>query len=164
MEAEVLGAWGDFIGGIAVVAGLVFVGIQLLGANKETRAATIQASLQMQIKVDSEIATHAETWHKVINNIPIDDEAELRKAIILTNLIMTVQANRYHQYKAGYLDKNSWDACLTAISKSISNQIYPLWRNSAGAANHSSEFLGLVDDLAEKYQRTTQESPTESLD
>ena len=56
MLIEQLGAWGDFIGGIAVVAGLVFVGIQLLGANRETRAATIQSSLQMQMFVDAELA------------------------------------------------------------------------------------------------------------
>ena len=37
MTIEDLGAWGDFIGGVAVVAGLIFVGIQLKIGNRETR-------------------------------------------------------------------------------------------------------------------------------
>ena len=78
MSVEQLGAWGDFVGGIAVVAGLVFVGIQLLGANRETRAATIQSSLQMQLFVDAEIAKHTDTWQKVISGTPIEDQSELR--------------------------------------------------------------------------------------
>lgn len=150
MAVEQLGAWGDFIGGIAVVAGLVFVGIQLLGANRETRAATIQSSLHMQILVDTEIAKNSETWQKVISNTHIEDQSELRKAIVLFNLIMTVQANRYHQFQAGYLDKSSWEASKVATGKSLDKEIFSYWRESAGAANHTVEFLKLVDDLAKR--------------
>ncbi len=38
MTIEELGAWGDFIGGVAVLAGLIFVGVQLIVANRESRA------------------------------------------------------------------------------------------------------------------------------
>jgi len=148
MLIEQLGAWGDFIGGIAVVAGLVFVGIQLLGANRETRAATIQSSLQMQMFVDAELAKYPGTWQKVISDIPIEDQVELRQAIILFNLTMTLQANRYHQFHAGYLDKYSWEASQTVMNKSLSKEIFSHWRQSPGAANHSKEFLTLVDDIA----------------
>ena len=76
MGIEELGAWGDFIGGIAVLAGLIFVGIQLLGANKEARAATIQSALEMQVLVDTELARHSATWAKVTANAAFDDEGE----------------------------------------------------------------------------------------
>ena len=39
MNIQELAAWGEFIGGIAVVAGLFFVGIQLRIANRESRLA-----------------------------------------------------------------------------------------------------------------------------
>jgi hypothetical protein len=148
MAVEQLGAWGDFIGGIAVVAGLVFVGIQLLGANREARAATIQSSLHMQVLVDTELARHADTWAKVISKSPIEDESELRRALILFNLIMTTMENRYHQFQAGYLDKDSWEASQRALRKTLAADIYTHWRGSAGAATHSLQFLDLADDLA----------------
>ena len=147
MEVEQLGAWGDFIGGIAVLAGLVFVGVQLLGANRETRAATIQSSLHMQILVDVELAKYSDTWQKVISNASIDDQSELRRAIILFNLVMTTMENRYHQFQAGYLDKSSWEASLEATGKSLESNIYFDWRKSAGAATHSIDFLNLVDSI-----------------
>jgi hypothetical protein len=147
MAVEQLGAWGDFIGGIAVVAGLVFVGIQLLGANREARAATIQSSLHMQVLVDTELARHADTWEKVIAKSPIEEGSELRRAIILFNLIMTTMENRYHQFQVGYLDKSSWEASQRALSKTLATDIYTHWRGSAGAATHTMEFLDLLDDL-----------------
>ena len=39
MKIEQLAAWGEFLGGIAVVAGLVFVGLQLMSANREAQLA-----------------------------------------------------------------------------------------------------------------------------
>jgi len=87
MGIEQLGAWGEFIGGIAVLGGLVFVGVQLLGANREARAATIQSALEMQLMVDTELARYADTWNKVVSNQTIEDDSERRRAIILFNLV-----------------------------------------------------------------------------
>ena len=150
MEIEQLGAWGDFIGGLAVVAGLIFVGVQLLGGNRETRASTIQTSLQMQILVDTELARYSDTWEKIISGVAIDDLAELRRAIILFNLVMTNLENRFHQFQAGYLDKKSWNASLEALHRFLASNIYSKWRESAGAATHSVDFLDLIDDVLSK--------------
>lgn len=75
-------------GGIAVLAGLVCVGVQLLGANREARAATLQMLL------DTELARYAEIWNKVIQSLPIDDDVEIRRAVLLYNLVMTSTENR----------------------------------------------------------------------
>ena len=147
MTVDQLGAWGDFIGGIAVLAGLVFVGIQLLGANREARAATIQASLEMQTQVDSELAKYPDTWEKVISNSAFDTDAEYRRAIILFNLIMTTMENRYHQYQAGYLEEKSWGASLEAMRRTLSRNISNDWRASDGASTHSADFLNLIDSI-----------------
>ena len=151
MAIEQLGAWGDFIGGIAVLAGLVFVGIQLLGANQEARAAAIQTSLQMQVMVDTELARHSDTWNKVISNNPIEDGAEHRRAIILFNLIMTTMENRFHQYRAGYLDDTAWQASVDAMRKTLSRSIAKDWRKSNGAITHADSFLELVDSLLDEH-------------
>jgi hypothetical protein len=145
MGIEQLGAWGDFIGGIAVLGGLVFVGVQLLGANREARAATIQSALQMQIMTDSELAKYSDTWEKVVSNSSLDDSSEHRRAILLFNLVITTLENRYHQFRAGYLDDKSWEASLEALKKTLACDIFVAWRNSAGAATHSIDFLNLID-------------------
>jgi hypothetical protein len=153
MTIDELGAWGDFLGGIAVLAGLVFVGVQLLGGNREARAATVQSTLQMQMLLDTELARHAETWNKVIQSLPISDEAEIRRGIILYNLVMTSTENRYHQFKAGYLDQLSWNANLSATRKTVACDIYDEWKTTAGAATHSADFLELVESIAKDVRR-----------
>lgn len=147
MNIEQLGAWGDFVGGIAVLGGLIFVGVQLLGANRQTRASTIQSALEMQMLLDLELAKHSDTWEKVISNSPITNSSERRKAILLFNLVMTSTENRYHQYQAGYLDKRSWDSSLDAMNKSLACEISNDWRQSVGAATHSLDFLELIDSV-----------------
>ena len=39
MPIEQLAAWGEFVGGVAVVAGLIFVALQLRVSNREARIA-----------------------------------------------------------------------------------------------------------------------------
>jgi hypothetical protein len=54
MNIEELAAWGEFLGGVAVIAGLLFVGLQLLASNREAKAATNQnyaASISVFCKV-----------------------------------------------------------------------------------------------------------------
>ena len=150
MGIEQLGAWGDFIGGIAVLGGLVFVGVQLLGANREARAATIQSSLEMQLMVDTELARYADTWNKVVSNQTIEDDSERRRAIILFNLVVTTTENRHHQFQAGYLDNNSWEASLETLPKLLACDISVDWRDSAGAATHTIDYLNLIDSIMKK--------------
>lgn len=150
MNIEELGSWGDFIGGIAVVAGLIFVGIQLLGASRETRAATVRGTLEMQALVDIELAKYATTWDKAIRNLPFDSEAEQRRAIILFNLIITVMENRYHQYQAGFLDDKSWAAARVSLQRSLGQNVREDWRKSIGASTHSADFLELIDRIIEE--------------
>ena len=153
MTLDELAAWGEFIGGIAVLAGLVFVGMQLLGGNREARAATVQSTLQMQMLLDTELAKYSETWNKVIQSLPIIDDAEVRRGIILYNLVLTSTENRYHQFKAGYLDQLSWDANLSATRKTVACAIYDDWKSTAGAATHSADFLELVESIAKDVRR-----------
>ena len=125
--------------------GWLFVGVQLLGANRENRAATIQSALMMQMQVDAELANNSATWDKVISNSPIEDSSERRKAILLFNLVMTNIENRYHQFQAGYLDSESWEASMDAMKRSLSREITRDWRLSIGASTHTADFLELVD-------------------
>jgi len=150
MGIEQLGAWGEFIGGIAVLGGLVFVGVQLLGANREARAATIQSALEMQLMVDTELARYADTWNKVVSNQTIEDDSERRRAIILFNLVITLIENRHHQFQAGFLDSSSWEASLETLPKLLACDVSVDWRDSAGAATHTIDYLNLIDSIMEK--------------
>ena len=153
MTIDELGAWGDFLGGIAVLAGLVFVGVQLLGANRETRAATFQSTLHLQMLLDTELARHATTWNKVIRNLPFGDDAEQRRAVVLYNLVMTSTENRYHQFKAGYLDEQSWHANRGSLRKTVACDVYSDWIDTAGAATHSADFMELVHTIAQEVRQ-----------
>ncbi len=157
MGIEQLGAWGDFIGGIAVLGGLVFVGVQLLGANREARAATIQSALEMQLMVDTELARYADTWNKVVSNQTIEDDSERRRAIILFNLVITLIENRHYQSQAGFLDSSSWEASLETLHKLLACDVSVDWRDTAGASTHTIDYLNLIDSIMQKNSRRSEQ-------
>lgn len=95
---------------------------------------------------------HANVWNKVVTSKPIEDEAEIRKAIILFNMLMIDTENRYHQFHSGFLDPGSWKGHQSNLQSSVSFPIFKVRRKSGRAQGHSAEFLELLDSLAEDKQ------------
>jgi len=140
---------GDILASIAVIASLVYLGVQLRNGNREARARTTQAALDSELSVTTTLANHAGTWQKVLTGQPFDDDAESRQGILLFNLLMTESENRYHQFRSGFLDEGSWEARRKSVARLVNLPIYPNWRPTLGALNHAADFLTLIDELVE---------------
>ena len=61
-----LASIAEIIGLIAIFPSLIFVGIQLVRGNRESRAATIQAALASENSFNATVAQYAGTWDKVV--------------------------------------------------------------------------------------------------
>ena len=143
-----IAAVAEIIGLLAIVPSLIFVGVQLVRANRETRASTMQSALDSQMNMIATTLSYADTWEKVLSNAPLEEGVETRTSILLFNLFITEMENRYHQYQSGYLDPKSWEGHQRGIRLLIALRVYPAWRASPGATYHSTDFLELLDSLA----------------
>jgi hypothetical protein len=143
-------AIAEIIASVAVVFSLIFVGLQISDANRETNAATLQAAADSELFTTATIVRHAGTWDKVINGEPLSSGEELRTGIVLYKMTMVESENRYQQYVSGYISAQSWESSLISLQAMVKLPIYTVWRDTPGAIGHSAAFLELADSLAEK--------------
>ena len=129
---------------------MLFVGVQLARGSREVRAATIQATMNSESELNARFVEYAGTWDKVATGAPLSEGEERRRAIVLFNMLMTDTENRLHQFKAGYLDRETWEARHSTLPEIVSLPIFKIWRKSLGGRNRSAEFLGIVDKMAGK--------------
>jgi hypothetical protein len=139
----------EIIAAAGVILSLIFVGIQVNDGSDERRAATIQAASDAESYMLVTLIANSATWDKVVVGAPLDSGAEARKGILLFNLMMTENENRYRQFKSGYLDAQSWDTRLENLRSIVKLPMFKDWRASFGGKGHTAEFLQLVDELSE---------------
>lgn len=149
MTLEQFATLFDILGSVAVVISLLFVGIQLARGNRESRNATMQAAMFREIDNSLALASHAETWDKIVKSQPLADGVELRCGISLYNAFMTDCEYRYRQYRSGYLDSATWEARKATLPGVIALPIHQIWRTSFSGRNHSPDFLAMLESLGD---------------
>ena len=109
--AQILGNFGEFFGAIAVVVTLFYLALQVrygrdaTEANtRETRAGTTQAALDSEMFVHSHMLRYADTWEKITSGLPLAEGEEERRGILLMNMLMALNENRFHQIESGYFE------------------------------------------------------------
>lgn len=140
----------EIIASVGVIITLIFVGLELRESNREARATTMQAAISAEMGMHEVLASHAGTWEKVLSGAPLSDDEEMRRGIVLYNLLMTDSENRFFQFNSGYLEPQLWEGRKTSLSVLVRLPIYEVWRPSPGGLNHSSDFLKLLDTLSDE--------------
>ena len=133
----------EIISAAVIVISLFFVGLQVRDGNRETRAATVQATINAEMVFQTQILLYAGVWEKISNGEPLQAGEEMRRGIALYNMMMTLNEIRFEQFNAGYLDTGP-SAALRELARL---PMADLWRNSPGAFSRSPEFLDLIDSL-----------------
>jgi hypothetical protein len=134
-----LASAAEIVAAVGVIVSLVFVGLQIREGNEETRAATIQASLDSEMFLQSQFLRNADVWEKIAAGLPLSEGEETRRGIVLFNMLMTMNENRYHQVNSGFLDSE------LPIPGLLDSPFFDTWRASGGARARSPEFLEFID-------------------
>ena len=103
---------GELIGLIAIVASLVFVGLQLQQSQE------IAIAGQYQNRADAAqnmVLTHLEAGHVQRNFRDHLSDSVSAADINLFHWLWLSQDNHFYQYMAGFLDEESWEAQLRNI-------------------------------------------------
>lgn len=160
MNWEAIGAVGEVIGAVAVVASLIYLAGQVRHNNKLAKNNSLQTVLQSEMNFASIIMDNAELWDRIICGETFTDREERRKATILYNMYILDSANRFYQYKTGYLDNQNWEGRRQTLHSIVRWPLFEVWRDSLGASGHSQEFLNLIDEIREEEMQ--QEEKTQS--
>jgi hypothetical protein len=152
MSIQDWAAIAEIVGALFIVITLLYLAIQIRDSNREARAATLHAVLDSENQFNAMVAEHAGTWDKVVNGEPLSDGEETRRAIVLFNMLMADSENRFHQFNAGYLGPESWEARRLTLRGNVRMPIYQVWKGSLGGRNRSAEFLSFLDELADRVE------------
>ena len=153
MNWDAIGAIAELLAALGVIISLIFVGVQVRKSNAEARAATMQATTDTEMSMIAIFADNAEVWNKVNSAIELESGTEMRRGILLFNLLMIDYENRFHQFQAGYIDEQAWRRRLNLLHYLKSLPIFEPWRASPGGKSRGSDFLELVDTLVPDSDR-----------
>lgn len=113
MSLAELGALGEFIGSIGVVASLVFVAVQLGSNTRALRASTYQSIHDAEDSYWADISndpTLARIWRTSDQGFDAMSEADLPQAEMLLNRLVFLIQNTHYQRSRGFVDDQMWHA------------------------------------------------------
>ena len=140
-------SFAEIVAAIGVIVSLIFVGIQLQEGNQETRASTIQAATDSELRITELFIRYAATWDKVVRDVEITDEEEHRRSVLLMNALMIESENRYHQHLSGFLESDTWETRHSTLQQLVKLSVFRGWRKTLGAQTRSPAFLKLIDGM-----------------
>jgi hypothetical protein len=147
---EAIGAIGELLGAAGVIITLGYLALQLRRSNDQARAATLQQTLDSELALMSVLVEHTGIWDRVVRGEALENGEETRTATILYNMVVTEGENRYHQFESGFLDLQSWEGRVASFRPIVCLPLYETWKQTAGALNHSADFLNFLEDLRQE--------------
>ncbi|MEQ8693875.1 MAG: hypothetical protein RIC85_00910 [Gammaproteobacteria bacterium] len=126
MPIEELAAWGEFIGGLGVIAGLFFVGVQLHISNKESRYAANESYAQAIATIGLLLASESDLADIFIRGAEgldkLDAAERLRYITFFSNGMLRTFENLYSQHRAGRIEDRIWRGAEITLRYAIGAQ------------------------------------------
>ncbi len=148
-----LQAVAQILGGIGVIASLIYVAIQIRNNARATRAATYQAVSSAFISMWDSLADNPEKMALVLKSFDDFDSLDRvgKARMRMANMAyMRRYENAWFQRKVGTLREQDWQAVLGDLEALMSvpgtREIWALVKNRSGA-----EFRVFVDAMAARY-------------
>lgn len=143
----------QILGGIGVIASLIYVAIQIRNNARAVRAATYHQVSNSFISYWDGLANNPETLSVLLRGAKdfasLDDNVELSRYYLATMAIMRRFENAWFQYKVGVLKESDWQAIAYDLDSLCA---YPGTRTAwEGIKNRSSvEFRKYVDEVCKR--------------
>jgi hypothetical protein len=150
MSLQDLGDIGEFIGAIAVVASLIYLGFQIRQNTKAVRRtahiSTVEAfnHLSTLIAQDPEVARISRTG--ALDIAELNDDERLRFERLMSILVTNLE-NLFFQHRDGLLEAERWEAYEAVLRDVISSSSFPIvWQHVRHRMSKS--FRTHVEDLS----------------
>ena len=150
MDIMELGAIGELVGGVAVVASLVYIGVQIRQNTAATRAGTALEASRLY-----------SDFHATVNQTPdlagiygrgtadfsALNEDERARFLWLTSHSLYIIEGLFRQFELGFLERETWEPFEQLASGVIGTEAGALWWN-ASMSLHSKRFRKHIESVA----------------
>jgi hypothetical protein len=139
---------GEFLGGVAVIVSLVYLGVQIRQNTKSLRAATFQALSDSLSELTARMAESPDmgnlyfAGHQQSGGL---SDAESRRFMLLLLTLLRRFENAYLQYRSGILTASQWAGFRSTLLLVVSTPGGRAWWASWGAA-FTPEFQRYIND------------------
>ena len=146
----------ELTGIAAIVASLIFVGLQLKQSHEIALAAQYHARAALSIEnfnAEMESGDLAFWGRRVKRNVDDEQSVEDRgRESLRTIKYMLIVDNHYYQYRAGFLEEEMWQAQLTGLKGQlkINARLRSIVRNRMNLLSPS--FLDLANDTLDEAE------------
>lgn len=172
MDVQDLGAWGEFIGGIsgsiaaiAVVASLIYVGVQLRQSTMVAKAAARQATSDAIVAYFARMVDPKLLEDAVSEMMRLDPSADLRQMDHAhfrqlnshAQCYWRMQQNVFYQYHTGLLDEDEWRSHRSGIRRALENRrtwarylfstLVELWQSGILSKRFEAQVLDICREL-----------------
>jgi hypothetical protein len=146
---EALGNIGDFIGGIGVVATLLYLAVQVRQNSKSVRSASAQAMLSALSQTITTIgASHRSAWVFTKGQLDPDGLSEDEAAQFAHQILgwFRVIEQAFYQHRLGGLDSDLWNGYVAQVDSLVQSPGVQRWWSVRGPVFHA-EFREFIDRL-----------------
>ena len=148
MNWEAIGAVGEAIGAIGVIATLVYLAAQIRQNSNAVRSATRQAVSTAQVQVGIQLASNPELRAAASRWIggdaaPTSPDTQLRDEMFLRAVLRSFE-NQYHQNKDGTFENAMWTGYLENMRRTFGAPAFrDFWE--VNRSLYSSDFSAFVE-------------------
>ena len=147
MNIQDLGSLGELIGGLAVIASVIYLSIQIRHGIAGYRSQTILeitihfSNLQLEV-AKSDLLLQA--WMKAERGDALS-ELEQRRVVNIVSSYLIGFENMHAQYRTGMMDPDAYEARRTIIAALMTFTGITYWWERFGRAQFPPEFVADVD-------------------
>ncbi len=151
-----LGAIGELLGAIAVIASVLYLALQIrhgmqgYKSNITQQVSSHFSMLQMEIAKNDSLLR---SWGKAQSGQPLDTLDQSRVLYVVQAFLIGFE-NMYFQYRAGMIDENSYQARRIVMGMMIKIPGALEWWNKFGRYQHPNAFVEEVEHAMEDFEKT----------
>ena len=147
MNWEAVGAIGEVVGAVAVIATLLYLAIQIRQNTKAVMGATLNAITerkQFELRWSSDISI---AWRKSLSEPENLSEDEHWQMAEWMSACFVARENEFFQFKHGLIDEDTWAASENIIRMAISSSWARKWWEEFGTNAFTGPFIDVVNNV-----------------
>jgi len=147
MNWDALGAIGELVGALGVIATLVYVAVQLRQSTRAVRAATLNAttaSQQAELRWSSDIGQAVTTAFHRPEELT---ELETHQVTEWMTAAFLARENEYRQHQKGLLERDKWEQSKTIVQMIAGIPWFRNWWSEYGRHVYTVSFVEWVDQV-----------------
>ena len=151
MDLMELGAVGELVGGVAVIASLIFVGIQIRSNTRTLRATSTYEAVHAWVEINDQLASNPElgtaVYRWLYGSGDLDDRATMLVNYWRRGFLQRTEA-QYVLFKAGLMERELWENRRDLGRRLLLNgpaHVQAWWRNEGPESEHMAEFIAELD-------------------